>query len=391
MSDIPMKNLSAVILAAHPWSGIPYGLHHIARALARLGWKVLYIEPHFSPLHLVGGRRRGRVFGREPRLTDEPDVFVVSPFALAPHANLPLLRSSATLRLAKHLSWPRLDMSYLAHTSFVRPDLVLCGSPAATDIALSLNARTSLYRLADDSRLFDVLTPAVRLAESDAISRFDGIIVTSSRLEERAHELNARRVFLVSNGVDRAFFERASLMPAILADLPEPRILYAGAVESWFDWQLVTHAARARTNYSFAIVGRVRSPAPSALPPNVHLIGPRPYSEMPAFMQAASVGIIPFASTQHGEAVAAINPLKLYEYLAAGRPVVSSVRPPNLNSEGLFIYADQAEFLMYLDEAVTVQSRKVKIRAPEHVDWAHIVSTMLNDLEFAAPSCSPIN
>lgn len=374
-----MNSQSAIILAAHPWNGIPYGLHHIARALARLGWRVLYIEPYFSPLHLLGRRRRGRVFNRLPRASDEPGVTVLSPFTLAPHRNLPLLRSRAWLHMASHASWPRIRPQYLSQIGFAEPNLVICGSPITAEVALSLNAAMRLYRFADDSRLFDVLSPALRSVELGAIRRFDGVIATSGNLASRAEELGAKRVLLVSNGVDRAFFERPVPPLSAIAALPQPRILYAGAVESWFDWRLIIHAARERPNYSFAIVGRIGMEPPAPLPGNIHLMGQRPYHEMPAFMQASSVGIVPFASNHLEDAVQAINPLKLYEYLAAGRPVVSSIRPPDLQCEGLFIYTNREEFLESLDEAIGLSN--IKIEAPERVDWRAIVGRMLDSLQ----------
>src|SRR5688572_22818603 len=99
-----VKGGTAIVFAAHPWRGVPYGLHHMARALARLGWQVLYVEPYFSPLHLAGGRRRGRVLGRRFRTTDEAGVAVLSPFTVVPHVHLPLLRSPLTLHLARRFS-----------------------------------------------------------------------------------------------------------------------------------------------------------------------------------------------------------------------------------------------------------------------------------------------
>src|ERR671910_554693 len=109
---------TAVIFAAHPWEGIPYGLHHISRALGRLGWQILYVEPYFSLLHLVGGRRRGRIFGRNARPTQDKGVAVLSPFTPLPHVNLPILRSPWTLRMADRLSWPRLGAAGYSGTNF---------------------------------------------------------------------------------------------------------------------------------------------------------------------------------------------------------------------------------------------------------------------------------
>ncbi|MXQ12891.1 glycosyltransferase [Microvirga makkahensis] len=320
------------------------------------------------------------MFGARHRATDEAGVFVLSPFTLAPHVNLPLVRSSATLHLARHLSWPYFGNKPLAGTPFSDPDLVLCGAPTLTEVALSLNGRLSLYRLADDSSLFDAVTPAARQAEAEAISRFDGIIVTSSILEERVRKLKARQVLLVSNGVDRAFFERPAPVPAIMTHLQEPRILYAGAIESWFDWNFILHAAEARPNYSFVIVGRLNAPPPAPLPPNVEIVGQRVYADMPAFMQAATVGIIPFALSDRDEAVRAINPLKLYEYLAAGLPVVSSVRAPNLDCRGLFIYSRKEDILTCLDEAIALRRSSTKVSLPKDVDWAEILKDMLKKI-----------
>lgn len=369
---------SAIVLSAHPWNDTPYGLHHLTRGLARVGWQILYVEPHFSPLHLIGGRRRGRVLASHIRKTGEPGISVLSPFTLAPHVNKPLLRSPTTLTLAGSLSWPRLNPTFLAGTPFEHPDLVLCGSPVMTQIALSLNAKRTIYRLADDSSLFDALTPAARQAEISAIPQFDTVIVTSDTLLAHAQRLKARHTILVSNGVDRSFFERPAPMPSAMAAIPLPRILYAGAIESWFDWPLIINAAHRRPDYHFVILGRVAVPPPVTPPSNVHLIAQQPYTQMPAFMQAASVGIVPFASRQQNEAVQAINPLKLYEYLAAGRPVVSSIRPPNLQCNGLFVYTDQEEFLASLDTATCLSD--INIVAPEHVDWSAIVRRMLDAL-----------
>lgn len=377
--NLPMTRPSAIVLAAHPWNGIPYGLHHIARTLARLGWEVLYIEPYFSPFHLAGRRRRGRVLGKKLRKTEEVGVSVLSPFTLLPHANLPILRSPATLRLASSFSWPRLSPEFLSGTPFTQPDLVLCGSPALAEISLSLGAKTTVYRLADDSSLFDVLTPAARQAEASAISRFDAVIVTSDNLLAYARQLQARCTILVSNGVDRSFFEHPAPIPTAMTSIPSPRILYAGAIESWFDWPLIIDAASKRPNYHFVILGRLAVPPPTALPPNVHLIAQQAYAQMPAFMQASHVGIIPFASRDQNAAIRAINPLKLYEYLAAGRPVVSSIRPPSLQCKGLLVYTNQEEFLRSLDTAVHLLD--IKIEAPEHVDWSAITKGMLESLQ----------
>lgn len=371
----------AVLFAAHPWKGTPYGLHHIARALASLGWEVLYLEQAFSPLHLIAGRRRGRMVGRAPRASGEGRISLLSPFVPLPHLNLPLLRSAATLHAAALWSWPRLPQA-LTQTSFARPDLVVSGSPEAWHWALSLDARVTAYRLADDLQLFDSVTPAIRSLEAEMLSRYHVILATSDSLVERARFGGAKRVHLLPNGVDIATFAKPQPEPLDLDAIARPRILYVGAVDEWFDWDAVSFAARERPNYAFLIVGPIALPSSSAVPDNVFLLGPRPYEQIPSYMQAATVGIIPFATPGLEKEVRSINPIKLYEYLAAGLPVVSSVKPPQIETEALTFYRTHEEFVIRLDQAIGA-AETVRVAAPPHSDWRHVVREMLD--EFGLP------
>jgi glycosyltransferase involved in cell wall biosynthesis len=107
-----------------------------------------------------------------------------------------------------------------------------------------------------------------------------------------------------------------------MAALPHPRVIYVGATEYWFDAELVASCARTLPEASFAIVGPVtRVVEPLSALDNVFLLGPRPYGDIPAYLQHADVGIIPF---RRDRMVDSIHPIKLYEYLASGLPVVAT-------------------------------------------------------------------
>jgi glycosyltransferase involved in cell wall biosynthesis len=98
-----------------------------------------------------------------------------------------------------------------------------------------------------------------------------------------------------------------------------------GAIEAWLDVDALVFAARTRPDWSFVLVGPITAHA-AALQSfvNVHVLGPRPYEEVPALMRAADVGIIPFRGGAFLPLTSGINPLKLAEYLAAGLPVVAA-------------------------------------------------------------------
>jgi len=129
----------------------------------------------------------------------------------------------------------------------------------------------------------------------------------------------------VPNGIDLDFFKAADRsLPQELEDIPEPRLIYVGAIHDWFDVDLVHYCAKNLPNYSFIIIGPEQKDL-SLLKKlkNVHILGSIPYTKIPAFLYNSQVGIIPFNVKDYPDLVNSINPLKMYEYLACGLRVVS--------------------------------------------------------------------
>ena len=104
--------------------------------------------------------------------------------------------------------------------------------------------------------------------------------------------------------------------------IPHPRIIYVGALSDWFNDEWVTAAARALPQFHFVLIGpreNARARVPQGA--NVHLLGPRPPDSIPHYLHASDAAMIPFRVSSLVESVL---PLKLYEFLAAGLPVVAS-------------------------------------------------------------------
>lgn len=188
-----------------------------------------------------------------------------------------------------------------------------------------------VYDCIDDLRVH-VPDPVQRAVvfemEERLLERCDGALVTAEILGD---DLHARRpelpLRLVRNGVDDHRFQSYAAehpTPAELTDVPRPIVGFVGALYEWVDWSLIREVASAMPQVDFVFVGprdASTSKDPCAGLANVHLLGQRAFEEVPAYIEGFDVCWVPFRVDEIGLAA---NPVKLYEYLALGKPVCST-------------------------------------------------------------------
>ncbi len=171
------------------------------------------------------------------------------------------------------------------------------------------------------------LVPLYQDWENQLIARADAAVVTAATL---GAGLRARRpdlpLTVIRNGVDVERFTRLAAETPRPADLPagRPIVGFVGALYDWIDWELIAATAARCPELEFVLVGphdgRGDVQRVAALP-NVRLLGPRPYAHVPAYIAAFDVCWVPFRQDDVGRAA---NPVKIYEYLALGKPVVTT-------------------------------------------------------------------
>jgi NAD(P)-dependent dehydrogenase (short-subunit alcohol dehydrogenase family) len=322
----------AVVTTVHPYGmGLAVGSHHLARELARRGWQVLLLSDPASLAHAAAAavsaaardRMRSALAGwREVA----PRLATWTPLTLVPLAGRLGAGSPAMLDL-----WPRLTLpplaSRLRRRGFGSPDLLVLDGAVQAGLAESLAPRHLVVRMFDHPEGRAGLPEALRQRERVLIARADLVAVTAPGLAPVAEAAGARRIHLFENGVDPAAFEGPLPEPADLTGIPRPRAVYAGAIEPWVDQRLVDTVARLCPDISFVWIGPQRSAPPDPDAPNVHRLGPKPYEALPACLVHCDVGLIPFDRAGHAALVDTVNPLKLYDYAAAGLPVVATPWP----------------------------------------------------------------
>lgn len=226
-----------------------------------------------------------------------------------------------------------------------------------------------VYDCMDEWSGFPGISDSVIAEEARLAATADLVVVSGTRLLEKWSGAGPP-VALARNATD---FDRFSKDdgPSELDDVDGPVIGYFGAISEWLDRDLVAWVARERPTYTFALVGApevdVRSLKKLS---NVLLLGQRPYEEIPAHLARFDVCIIPFLVN---DITAATDPVKFYEYLSGGKPVVSTWMPElDEYRDHVFLARDRDQFLGFLDAAVTeddVAKRDGRIALARANDW----------------------
>lgn len=203
------------------------------------------------------------------------------------------------------------------------------------------------------------LTPLFQDWEDHLLARASAAVVTAERLGEG---LRVRRpdlpIALIRNGVDVERFQHLAAETPRPKDVPSggrPVVGFVGALYEWIDWELIRDTARQLTDFEFVFVGPENGRSERELIaslPNVRLLGPRPYRRVPAYVSSFDVCWVPFKQDHVGKAA---NPVKIYEYLALGKPVVTTPVADTDSFGGLVQVAyTPAEMVARLRDAVLV-------------------------------------
>jgi glycosyltransferase involved in cell wall biosynthesis len=313
-----------VFLYAPPWHGpTRFSKHHLAHHFASHEARVLWVEAPLTPL----GIRRGAGFLSDVRATlrqarcVEPNLWVRRHFLPLPyHAITSLTASRNANRLGQRLLAPVIRRD-LARLRMPRPILV-AGLPHAADLVPLLPRCAVVYHCADDYAAVGGFPKT--LPERDMCTLADLVITTSETLCQTRREWNPNTHW-VPNGADVAHFSRAATPAPDLLRVPRPRVGFIGGLSEWVDFALLRDLAMRHREWSFVLVG---PPSAHANPvrglTNVHLLGARSYADLPSYLAAFDVAVIPF---KHDQVTHYADPIKAYEYLASGVPVVATDMP----------------------------------------------------------------
>ena len=264
---------------------------------------------------------------------------------------------------------------------------------------LALHLRTSfgwrlVYDCMDDHAGFDSNAADMLASEDELLCASDLTVVTSRRLRERVAD-HARVVVDVPNACAYEHFapaRRAGDEPVAPGSetTRRPVIGYFGAISAWFDFDLLRHAVRAHPEWDFVLIGSTWGAPDHAdllAAPNVRFLGELPYDELPQHLARFDVATIPFCLTP---LILATSPVKFYEYLAAGKPVVASRLPELEPHPELALLADDPESFTRALERALQEDSPARAQARQEFAAAHTWSRRCADLLRAADATFPL-
>jgi glycosyltransferase involved in cell wall biosynthesis len=366
--DFGLSGESIICFAGEDWwYHHPHSKNHILKRLARQN-RVLFVNSITMGLPSVSNpdfflkiRRKFRSYLRWLRRVPE-GLFVLTPISL-PFYGSPSLRAVNRFLLVMQL---RLVMLLCG----IRKPILWVAIPSAVDVADRLDAKLLIYQVSDkyDANEDSALSHEIIRKMDQQLKNRAAVVMYSGR--KLFEEADVPHRYFLEQAVDFEHFAGGDAQPAAdLSTIPAPVLGYFGYMDFVMDTALIEEVAKLRPEWHWVLVGR-KSNLVRIAAPNIHFVGPKPYSELPGYVRRFDVCVLPWsldkAFTSYGSAI------KVREYLATGKPVVIAPLYEYLNVPGVKIYRGTQEFIAAVEDALqhdTAQDRDLRQSVVRNCTW----------------------
>jgi len=332
--------------------------------LSHLRWGFVFQRPN----HLMTrcARERRVFFFEEPVYGADQSHLAVSQVAPNLYTAVPHLPQEMA---AKPQAQQRAMLAELCMTYGISSPLLWYYTPMALAFAEDLPCALTIYDCMDELSAFHGAPPELCDYEARLLKRAELVFTGGQSLYEA--KLNRHgNVHAMPSSVDAEHFYKARMAviePEDQAPIAYPRLGFFGVIDERMDLELIDRIAREHPEWQLVFLGPVVKIEPGRLPrrPNIHYLGQKSYADLPAYIAGWHVALMPFALN---EATRFISPTKTLEYMAAGRPVVSTairdvVRP--YGEQGLVRIADHESFADAIEDALSESVGTGRVRMDE--------------------------
>jgi UDP-galactopyranose mutase len=252
-------------------------------------------------------------------------------------------------------------------------------TPMALSFTNHFSPIVSVYDCMDELSAFKGAHSRLPELEQQLFQRVDLVFTGGQSLYEAKRNQHPA-VYAFPSSIDASHFGKARIAqgdPEDQANIPHPRLGFFGVIDERFDTELLDAVATKRPDWHFVMIGPIVKVHPDSLPkhPNIHYLGPKKYEELPHYLASWDIALLLFA---RNESTRFISPTKTPEYLAAGKPVISTsirdvVRP--YGELNLVKIADSpADFVR--------SAEKILAKSHQPTDWLSRVDAFLEDISW---------
>lgn len=288
---------------------------------SHLRWDFVYQRPQ----HLLSRfANSSRVFFIEEPIFDAPvDYYSIKRdkskvCVITPHFESDLSQKQIIIRL-------RAMIDYVISLAGISNYMAWYYTPMALQFTDHLTPAAIIYDCMDELSAFKFAPAELASLETQLMQKAD-IVFTGGHSLYQAKKGKHSNIFPFPSSVDKKHFFAArnpQADPPDQAQIPHPRLGFFGVLDERFDHELIRQSAAQRPDLHFVLIGPVVKIDPEDLPqaPNIHYLGGKTYDELPGYLSAWDIGLIPFA---RNEATRYISPTKTPEYLCGAKPVIST-------------------------------------------------------------------
>lgn len=341
---------------------LPGGEDYDLICLSHLRWDFVYQRPQHLMSRFAKGRRV--FFVEEPIFTDEQTHLKTVPredklMIVVPHISHSDRETKNVTEIEREL------LNQMFGEQRIKDFVLWFYTPMAMNFASDLEAKAIVYDCMDELSNFKFAPPELLENESKLFRKADLVFTGGQSLYEAKKDKH-RSVHAFPSSIDAAHFRQARSVadePEDQKQISRPRLGFCGVIDERLDINLLAEIASLRPEWQFVMIGPVVKISDEELPhnPNVHYLGGKNYQELPAYLAGWDVALMPFAIN---DSTRFISPTKTPEYLAAGKPVVSTairdvVRP--YGEMNLVYIASTAEEFVVACEAALKENQTEKL------------------------------
>lgn len=312
------KKKNFIVLSSCEFGDILQRMHHISKALAKFGHRVMYVSPSVNSTvnsKSVTEEQSVSYVLRNKEIKDKVEIFQ----PLNVYYDKQLLFNLYNIVVQNLLNQCNGEV------------IIICYMPYQVKTIKSLKGNFRvIYECVDDHSDLEYAFWGDKqdmIFEQELMDIADVITTTSTSLYLQRVVIEGRNnAYLSKNAINKVDFALDNNdIPKDLIEIPEPRIVYSGAIYEWFDKELFYDLVKSNSDKSFIVIGFGNEEILSEKYDNLHILGIKKHSELKQYLTNCQVGIIPFRDNT--DLIINCDPIKQYEYIASGLPVITTNMP----------------------------------------------------------------